>query len=192
MPSAGMGQSSMLQQLLPMVVGMGVLALVLWRRSRARQLRLGWMWVIPLLITLLCVGAIWRGLATGMQVGSIAATGWLVSLAAGCLIGWWRGSLMRISVDPETESLTSQASPIGLLLIVGVFLGRYALRLWLDANPGALGVSAYIIADGFLLFAAGLVVTQRIEMWLRARRQLAIARAGGPTSSGVGDDGASG
>lgn len=175
---------SLMQQLIPLAIGMAVLGVVVLRNSRGRRLRLEWMWVLPLLITLLTVGVLWRGLSTGMHVGPVSALAWAASLAAGCAIGWWRGSLMTITVDPETETLTSRASLVGLLLIGGVFLSRYALRIWLDAHPGTLGMSAYIISDAFLLFAAGLIVTQRLEMWLRARKQLAEMRAG--RTGGVG------
>lgn len=185
-PGTPTGNAALFQQIMPMVIGVAVLGLVLLRNRRGRRLRLEWMWVMPLIITLICGGVLWRGLSTGMEVGPVAGLAFAASLIAGGAVGWWRGSLMTITIDPATESLTSQASPIGLLLIAGVFLARYALRLWLDANPGVLGVSGYIISDAFLLFAAGLVVTQRVEMWLRARRQLAIARAGGSTSSGEG------
>ena len=184
------GNAALIQQVLPMVIGVAVLGLVMLRNRRGRRLRLEFMWVAPLLIAIACGLALWRDMATGVSYGPVTIVGLVAATAAGSAVGWWRGSLMRITVDPATEALTSQASPIGLILIGGVFILRFALRAWVQANPEALPISAAAFGDGFLLFAAGLVVTQRVEMWLRARRQLAIARAGGPASSGVGEGGA--
>ena len=41
-----------------------------------------------------------------------------------------------------------------------------------EANAAAWHLDAVVVTDAFMLFAIGLIVTQRIEMYIRARRIL--------------------
>jgi hypothetical protein len=97
------------------------------------------------------------------------------AIAAGAAIGWQRGRLTHITVDPATHGLTSKASPIGLMLILALFALKFGLRSVPILQD--LPVSAAVLTDASLLFAIGLMVTQRFEMWQRATRLLADARA---------------
>jgi hypothetical protein len=98
----------------------------------------------------------------------------VIVLAAlmGAGIGWQRGRLTRINLDPETGVLTSQASPAAVILIVAVFALRYGLRFWLLQHPGK-GAQALVATDALLLFSVGMISVSRIEMWIRCRRLMA-------------------
>jgi hypothetical protein len=101
----------------------------------------------------------------------------IAALAIGAAFGWWRGRFTRIAVNRETHALTSQASPLGMLLILAIFGLRMGVRTLAAQNASALHVSVVDITDAFLLLAVGLVCAQRLEMALRANRLLLEARS---------------
>ena len=96
----------------------------------------------------------------------------LVALAVGAAGGWWRAKTVRLSVDPATREVTSTTSPIGLLIIAAVFAVRFGLRSAAGLEATWLHMDPAVIEDGLLLLAMGLVVAQRVEIFLRARRLL--------------------
>jgi hypothetical protein len=149
------------------------IAMVILRNSRARSLKVERLWIMPTVILIATALAFTqqRMPAPAMILVDIAL------LAAGAGLGWWRARVTRITVDPETHNLTSQASPVGMLLILGIFALRYGLRAYAAQNAGALHVSITDITDGFLLLAVGIVCAQRLELALRATRLLNEARA---------------
>ncbi len=152
-----------------------LVALVVLRNSRARRLRIERLWVSPVILLAL-VGLVFtqQGMPTPLMLGvDIAA------LAAGALLGWWRARFTHISVDPATHELTSRASPVGMLIILGIFAIRYGIRYFAAQSASSLGVSANAIADAALAISVGLVCAQRLEIALRATRLLNEARAGG-------------
>jgi hypothetical protein len=155
--------------LIPLIV----VAMVILRNSRARRLRIETLWVSPLMI--LVVVGLALSHETALTPGMIAID--LAALGLGALLGWWRARLTHIAIDPATHRLTSQASPIGMLVILGLFALRYGLRSYAAQNASALHVSVNVIADGALVMTAGLVCAQRLEIALRAMRLLNEARA---------------
>jgi hypothetical protein len=100
----------------------------------------------------------------------------VAALAVGALLGWWRARLTHIAVDPQTHQLTSRASPLGMLVILGLFAVRYGLRAFATQNAGALHLSVKLVADAALVMTVGLVCAQRLEIALRATRLLNGAR----------------
>lgn len=149
-----------------------VVALVLFLRlrgmRRASRLRLETLWIVPaLLLVALCV-SIW-------EYPPPRAIGWLwlaLALAAGAGLGWRRGALMRITVDPATHMLNQQASPAALLFIVVLLIARQGLRY----EAAALGIDIYQATGILMASALGLIAATRLEMFLRARRLLAGIR----------------
>jgi hypothetical protein len=155
------------------LVPLVAVGLLLLRNARERRLRVERLWISPTVIL---------GFAALLLVQQPPPSAGLVALFAaalglGALGGWWRGRLTHIVVDPETHELTSRASPLGMLLILGIFAVRYALRSLGDVTAGLLHVSVLQITDILMLLAVGLVCTQRLEMALRANRLLEAARA---------------
>jgi hypothetical protein len=156
-----------------------LIALVILRNSRARRLRIESLWVMPTVILVLVgLSLSQQGIPSPLMLGIDAA-----ALAAGAGLGWWRGRFTHIGVDPATHQLTSRASPVGMLLILGVFALRTGVRLYAADGASALGVSATAVADAVLVLTVGVVCGQRLEIALRASRLLAEARSGGATSA---------
>ena len=161
------------QQYIPLIaVGFALLMVVL--RNRApRTLRPQYLWVAPAIIVPLMALAIW---GTSMQPGAshapFAALDWVVlafGLILGGVAGWWRGKMTTIEKHAD-GTLKAQASPIGMILIVVLLLGRRALSAFLEPHAAAWGLNATAVADAFLVFVVGMIIVQRVEMYIRARR----------------------
>jgi hypothetical protein len=156
------GSSAIISLIVLVIVG----GLIILRNSRPRRLRVELLWVRGAII-LLGAAAYFAYIHPKSLVETL---GLVVAFAIGGGIGWWRGSLMRIEVDPATHTAMQQASPLGMLLILGLFGIRYAVRLLAFQNAASLPVSAMAIAGWLLALAVGIVVLTQIEIWLRARR----------------------
>lgn len=166
------------QQLAPLIA-IGVAApLILLRNRRARTLRPQFLWVMPLLITALIGFGLWgMSMSPGAQppFGPLSWAVLALGAVLGALFGWQRGRMTTIEKRAD-GTLAAQASPLGVLIIIAVLAGRQAMRPWVESHAGDWHVSPLAIQDAFLLFAWAMVVTQRVEMFIRARR----IQAGGP------------
>jgi hypothetical protein len=157
------------------VIGL-VLFLRLRSMKRARRLRLETLWIVPALYAAITAMVFYQMPPAGVQWAYIG-----LALAVGAVVGWRRGALMRIQVDPETHALNQQASPAAMLFIVVLILARQGLRF----EAGSMGFSVAFLTDLLMVFALGLFSATRIEMFLRARRLLEQARAGALQPSGI-------
>ena len=159
------------EHLIPLLVIPVVLVLAVLKNRRKRELKPHLLWVMPLLVT----AAIGIGLWANTQhphFGPLAWIAFVVALGLGGFAGWWRGKTITIEKEPD-GSLKAQASPLGLILIIGLFAARAGLREVMQSNAAAWHLDAVVVTDAFMIFALGMIVTQRIEMYLRARRVLA-------------------
>lgn len=148
------------------------IVVIIARGARERALRIERMWIMPALV-LIGVVASFAAQPPPRILALLAA---LAALGLGALVGWWRGRTTRISIDPQSHALTSRASPIGMALVAGVVVLRLSLRDYAVGHASTLHVTTTEITDIFLMFAAGLVCAQRLEMWLRAGNLLEQAR----------------
>ena len=149
-----------------------IVALVLFLRfrsmKRARPLKLGVLWVVPALYALVTASVLYQSAPVGDQWVYVA-----LAFSVGSTIGWRRGAMMRISVDPETHALNQQASPAAMLFILVIIIVRQGLRM----EASQMGFNAAFLTDLLVVFALGLFSMTRFEMFVRARRLLAEARA---------------
>jgi len=168
-------------QNISLLIGMAVaVSIVLLRNRQARRLRVELLWIRPLVFTAITVAAL---VAEPPVLTPLALAIMVVGLALGCGLGWQRGRLMHIEVDPQTHMLRSQASPLGLVFILVLLVARFGLRTVMAQYAHDWHLPLVAVSDAFLLFLVGLLSTQALEMWLRAGRLLTEARAGGPTSA---------
>ena len=161
------------QTFIPIVVALAVAGLILVRNRQPRPLAPERMWIVPVLV----LPMIGMGLyfTPHDPFGPGAYAGFAAALALGAAAGWWRGKTVNITRG-EGGRLYAKASPLGLVLLVGLFVVRGALRLLVERQGAAWHLNAAAVTDAFMLFAVGLIVAQRAEMWLRAR-SLAAAPA---------------
>jgi hypothetical protein len=145
-----------------------VMALRMRRMGKMRRLRLETLWVAP---------AIYLAVAAMMFIqlpptGSVAIAS-AVGLLIGAAVGWKRGSLMHIQVDPGTGALNQKASPAAMIFLIVLI----AVRMLGRGMLGAEGVSPAMLTDPLIAFALGMLALTRVEMYLRGRRLLEEARA---------------
>jgi hypothetical protein len=165
-------------QALPYILPLLVLALILRRNLRARTLKMERLWVYPAILILLTGTA----MSSERLPGLVALTGFAVALAVGGLIGWYRGRLTHITIDPTTHEFTSRASIAGTILIGVVFALRYGVRMAMASGqplPWGMHLDVAGITDGLMLFLVAMMSVQRIEMFLRCQKMLNDARSGG-------------
>jgi hypothetical protein len=162
-----------------LLIAVPILAL---RNRRPRRLRLEAMWIRPL-IFLVLIGLTFASIP--LSLNALAAAVLLLALVLGVGLGWLRGSLMRIEVHPETHDISAQASVVGMVFILALLVLRTSLR---TAAPTIAGLPATAVADALILFAGAMMITQSVEMFLRARKLLAeakIVKAGPAPSPGA-------
>jgi uncharacterized membrane protein YdjX (TVP38/TMEM64 family) len=164
-PMSGMGGMSPTS----MIVALAVAAVVLLLRNRShRPLRLDRLWLRPVFVVIMA-GVFFSEFPPKFDLPTVG--GVLLGLAAGVVIGWQRGRFMQIQVDPQTHAVTGRMSQLGMVFVLAVFAVRFLLR---GAAIGPAATAA--VTDGLIVLSAGMMVTQQIEVTLRARRLLAEAR----------------
>lgn len=173
------------RQTVTYIVTFAIIALVLgfriWRGSRARKLKIERLWVRPLIICSILA------LSIASQPPPLEAPvllGLVVATVAGVYLGWLRGRTVRVSIDPDTHALTSQASPWGMLILLAVVVVRTGARFVLRDAHDVAGVPVIVIIDALTLAYAGSIVGLQLDVWKRARKLLddaIAARAAGKT-----------
>lgn len=153
------------------VIVLVVLALRMRGMSRERPLKVGRLWIIP---------AIYAVLATAIYIEfPPSPIGWLLcaaALAVGGVLGWQRGRMMRLSVDPATQTINQRASPAAMLFIVVLIAIRAGARSLAGSSAlGSFHLNTLLLTDLLVAMAVGLLAAQRLEMYLRARRLLGEA-----------------
>lgn len=164
-------QASWISFAVSAVVLLAVLGLRMRGMGRERPLRIERLWIVPAIY--LCVAGFmfWRLPPAGM-IWAVC----VLALAAGAALGWQRGKLMRISVDPATHEISQKASPWAMLFILALILLRSGVREAAMIGEASFHVDVTAVTDVLIAFALGLLAAQRLEMYLRARRLLEAAR----------------
>lgn len=148
-----------------------VLALRARRLARPRPLKVERLWMVPAMLGVLAAVVLAEFRPVGVQWLMCAA-----ALAIGGLLGWQRGRMMRIEVDPDTHALNQRASPAAIVFLVVIIAVRAATRGMATQGAGPLHLNALVVTDLLVVMAFGLLSAQRAEMYLRAKRLLAAAR----------------
>ena len=146
-----------------------VMALRMRRMGQMRPLKLGSLWVVPAIYAVVAALMFYQLPPTGMV--AIASA---VGLAVGAAVGWQRGKMMHIHVDPETHALNQKASPAAMFFLIALVVVRSGARAVLGQGGG---VSPAMLTDPLIAFALGMFTLTRVEMYLRAKQLLEEARS---------------
>lgn len=163
---------SSIQMAITIAVVAVIFALRFRGMTRERPFKLELIWIMPALLVAAMVAVLLQFPPHGLDWAWLAAI-----FAVGAAIGWWRGKLMPIAIDPETHVLNIKPSPAAILFLLGLFVVRFALRALIESEASAWHVSAVLITDGFIVLGVGLLAVSRVEMGLRAWGLLREARA---------------
>ena len=160
-----------LSYVIPAAIVVIVLALRMRRMGQMRPLKLETLWVVP--AAYLVIGA--------LMFWSLPPTGWvaiasLIAILIGAAVGWQRGKMMEIHVDPETHALNQKASPAAMFFLVALIVVRSGARTVLGQTGS---VSPAMLTDPLIAFALGMFSLTRLEMYLRAKRLLEEVRGRG-------------
>jgi hypothetical protein len=162
------GQPAWVTYVVPIVIIVAI-GLRLLSARRARRLRLETLAIVPAVYFLVFVGSLWESPPVGL-------INWLeivLAVAVGAGLGWQRGKMMRITIDPETHALNQQSSPAALIFIILLMVARRGLMY----EGAAMGLNVPHMIGLLIAFVFGLLAATRAEMFLRARRMLTEARA---------------
>lgn len=145
-----------------------VMAFRLRRMGQMRPLKLESLWIVPAMYLVVAALMFWQ----------LPPVGWVaiasaVGLAIGAAVGWQRGKMMHIHVDPDTHALNQKALPGAMFFLIALIAVRSAARGILGQDSG---VSPAMLTDPLIAFAFGMFTLTRLEMYLRARRLLEEAR----------------
>jgi hypothetical protein len=155
------------------VVLVVVLGLRMRSVGRERPMKVGRLWIIPLIYAL-AGGAV---IAATPPTRPVEWAACAAALAIGAGLGWQRGRLTHISVDPASEEVKMKQSLTGFLFILVVVALKTSMRSIAGAGGTTLfHMSPQALTDILVALMVGLLAVQRIEMFLRARRLLAEAR----------------
>ena len=158
-----------LATLLPFAIILVVVAIRLRTMRRERKLNLKAIWAVPI-VYLILIAFVLRALPPTIL-------GWeliLAGLAAGLLVGWYRGRMIDIRHDPISGELRQKASPLAVLLLLAIIVLKVGARqVFGEAAASNASSPAMLMTDTFIGFALGLLSATRIEIYSRARRLLA-------------------
>jgi hypothetical protein len=146
--------------------------LMIRRNLRANRIRAETLWLFPLI--LLAIAALTIAQSPPRNTVGIAILA--IGALGGVVAGWYRGKLTRITLDTDTGVLTSKGSAIGLIIILGLMVARYAIRAWAQSHADHAGITV-AIADAAFLFGFATLIVARLEMWLRCRKLMAARTA---------------
>lgn len=146
-----------------------ILAIRLRRTGVERPMSLRAMWIAPGLYLLAVIVVLAKNPPSPL--------GWLVALLGlglGGALGWQRGELFDLRLDPATGTLLKRRSPAAVLLLGGVIALRFIAGGVLGALPASMapGSAAMLLTDLTLGFLLGLLGFTRIKLFVRARHLL--------------------
>jgi len=150
------------------VIVVALLAFRMRRLQKLRPLRLERLWITPVLFLVLSAvilighppqGADWAWLVLALLVGSG--------------LGWVRGRLINITLDPATRGLNMRSSPLAVLFLIALYFVRVGARTYFISQSAGSHVDITLVTDASILLATGLFGISCLEMWLRGRRILA-------------------
>ncbi|MDB5472330.1 MAG: hypothetical protein JWR84_3890 [Caulobacter sp.] len=145
------------------LIGIGIAAAVMLLRARggkAKPMNVVTMWIIPAMLFTAFVAVTATSHLHGLDYG------WVIgAFVIGGALGWQRGRMMPIHIDPDTGKPMIKTSVAALVFILALMAVRIALRQVLAQYANSL-----LVTDAFMALAVGLLGVARIEMFIRARR----------------------
>ncbi len=140
-----------------------VAVVVVYRQLRPQTLSLGRYWLMPALLVVLSVLAIFgsRG-QVGLTVLAVVI-GCILGIPLGIVRG--RATKMRLGTKPRTIVIAPTVFTAVLWIVAFAF--KYAIRYVIGMRAHAVPVA---FSDGFLIFAVATVIASRVVVYLRYRR----------------------
>ncbi|HEX4080970.1 MAG TPA: hypothetical protein VHX61_19065 [Rhizomicrobium sp.] len=155
------------------------------REQKPKRVRFTRLWLFPALLLLVT----WTSLAREPAPGLLLIAAFLLAVAAGSAIGWYRVHTLEFSVDPESGKVSARATQLGALLIVGLIALRWGADLVLKKLGLNAGTNLMHATDAMLLLSTSMYVARSIHTWIRARALVAAHRTTSVTASTTNEHG---
>jgi hypothetical protein len=167
----------LLQYGLPLLLIVVIVALRARKLSRKQPLKLAGLWIRPVFLLAACILVLALP-QPGVAPRHFAVLDWAVLALAGVIGGiggWYLGRTMAIEVHPEDGTLMVKGGQAALLVLVILILFRLGLRTGLEVEGRAWHLDIMLISDASIVFTAALFVVRNVEMYIRARRVMAVS-----------------
>ncbi len=152
-----------------------VLGLRFRSMAKVRPLKLNRLWILPVLYAVIA-GSVFYSFPPEPRGWAYALIGFLIGL----VLGWKRGEMMQIEIDPASNGLTQKASPAAMLFIVVIIVARMGSRLFMGSEAGSvdggLHGTTLMVTDILIASALGFLTAQRVEMYQRGKKLLSAGR----------------
>lgn len=157
-------------EFLPYVIPIIVVGVLLLRNrpGRARPVRVTALWIVPLIAALAIGSGLYFQPHPTFYAGAYAT--FAGALALGIATGNLRARTLTLRRCPDTGKVLAETSSLAFLLLAALML----LRMTFRQMSGSLGV---ISIDASMLFALGMIATQRLTIWRRVRTLPALLPA---------------
>jgi Protein of unknown function (DUF1453) len=168
-----MTQQQTLQLFLPILILLPVLYFRMRRMSKSQPLKLGKLWIRPVIILAVAALALFAPPPGQHVLRHLVPQDWAwLALAAvlGGIGGWHWGRTMAIEVHPEDGTLMVTGGQAAIVVMAVLILFRMGLRTGLAVEGHAWHLDVLLISDASIVFTAALFTLRSVEMYLRARR----------------------
>ena len=175
-----MTQQQLLQFLLPVLIVVPLLYFRLRKMAKPQPLKLNRLWIRPALLLAATLLVLLAPQPSHQPAHVLAPLDWAWLALAGALgaaAGWQWGRTMAIEVHPENGTLMVRGSQAAILVLGVLILFRMGFRTGLTAEAKAGNISMFLVSDLSIVFAAMLFTLRSVEMYLRARRVMALKGA---------------
>lgn len=166
---------SLLPTLIALLVVLPLLYVRLRRMMKPQALKLNQLWIRPAIIIVLGGLALFAPVP-GAQPLAPGDAAWLALAAVlGAAAGWQWGRTTKLHLHPENGTLMQTGSAAGLIVFLLLVLLKAGLRTGLTVEARAWNINVLLITDASILFSALLFSVRGLEIYLRARRLMALA-----------------
>lgn len=172
-----MTQHQIIQLVAPFLIIVPVLFFRMRRMTRAQPLRLDRLWIRPAIFLAITALVLLAPPPHNHPERVLVAVdfAWLALAGVlGAVAGWQMGRTMAIDVHPENGTLITRGGQAAMLLLVILILFRLVLREGLSVEAKAWHINMLLVSDASIVFIAVLYVARSVEMYLRARRVMAL------------------
>jgi hypothetical protein len=156
-------------QLTSGLVGLAVLALIVFRTLRTQTVRVWALIATPVLL----LGVACMAVAATPPKSAVGVLVIAIGVIAGAALGYARGIHSNVRLGPRPGTLVVQ----GNLVLVGILVAAVAVRFIVRAALGTRGPLSLALSDALLLFAAASVAVARGILFFTWRRLSGAERA---------------